>query len=76
MDAFEDAFDDIRFHQGEKCELCAHTEFGRGFAEPEEACACPTAGKTSTNGQVAATPDMDTLVRLVTDQVISALWAF
>src|SRR5437879_11101303 len=66
-------YDDIRFHQGDKCELCAHTEFGRGFTEPEEACACPTTGKTSTNGQVAATPDMDTLVRLVTDQVISAL---
>src|SRR6516164_4029028 len=57
-------YDDIRFHQAD-CELCAHTEFGRGYAEEEVECACPTDGKASANGH--ATPDVDTLVRLVTD---------
>jgi len=65
-------YDDIRFHRGQDCELCAHTEFGRGYTE-EEACACPTSGKASANGHAAATPDVDTLVRLVTDQVMAAL---
>jgi L-fuculose-phosphate aldolase len=63
-------YDDIRFHK-QDCEICAHTEFGRGYEEPETACACPTAEKSSANGQ--ATPDVDTLVRLVTDQVMAAL---
>jgi L-fuculose-phosphate aldolase len=62
-------YDDIRFHKP-NCEMCANTEFGRGYAE-EEACACPTNAKASANGQ--ATSDVDTLVRLVTDQVMAAL---
>ena len=65
-------YDDIRFHRGADCELCAHTEFGQGYAE-EEACACPTNGKASANGQAAASPDIDYVVRLVTDQVMAAL---
>jgi L-fuculose-phosphate aldolase len=62
-------YDDIRFHKP-NCEMCANTEFGRGYAE-EEVCACPTNAKASTNGH--ATSDVDTLVRLVTDQVMAAL---
>jgi L-fuculose-phosphate aldolase len=65
-------YDDIRFHRGADCELCAHTEFGRGYAE-EEVCACPTNGKASANGHAAAGSDIDNLVRLVTDQVMAAL---
>jgi L-fuculose-phosphate aldolase len=63
-------YDDIRFHRGQNCELCANTEFGRGYAE-EETCACPTNGKAAANGQ--ANSDVETLVRLVTDQVMAAL---
>jgi L-fuculose-phosphate aldolase len=63
-------YDDIRFHNP-NCEICAHTEFAPGYEEPETACACPTNGKAAANGH--ATPDVDTLVRLVTDQVMAAL---
>ena len=63
-------YDDIRFHRSQDCELCAHTEFGRGYAE-EEVCACAPNGKAAANGQ--ATPDVDAIVRLVTDQVMAAL---
>jgi L-fuculose-phosphate aldolase len=65
-------YDDIRFHRGADCELCAHTEFGRGYAE-EEVCACPTNGEASANGHATASADVDNLVRLVTDQVMAAL---
>jgi L-fuculose-phosphate aldolase len=64
-------YDDIRFHKT-NCEMCAHTEFGRGYVE-EETCACSTNGKASANGHAAASPDVNTLVRLVTDQVMAAL---
>jgi L-fuculose-phosphate aldolase len=65
-------YDDVRFHRGQDCELCANTEFGRGYAE-EEACASPTTSDASVNGHATASSDVSTLVRLVTDQVMAAL---
>ncbi|HYT88502.1 MAG TPA: class II aldolase/adducin family protein [Gemmataceae bacterium] len=68
-------YDDIRFHRGEDCDLCANNAFGRGYEEVEEtACKCETAsGKASSNGHIAAAPDMDKLVKTITDQVMAAL---
>ena len=72
-------YDDVRFYQGENCDLCSNNTFGRGYSEPA-ACACqcppPAASRNghAANGHAAgANDDMDTLVRLVTDQVMAAL---
>src|SRR5947209_355130 len=68
-------YDDVRFHRGEDCDLCANNTFGRGYEEAEQAaCECATAnGKASTNGHASAAPDMDRLVKTITDQVMAAL---
>src|SRR5271166_1304426 len=65
-------YDDVRFHRGENCDLCGNDSFGRGYSESnaEIACACKTAtAKPSGNGHVGLEPDMDRLVKVVTDQV-------
>ncbi len=68
-------YDDVRFHRGEACELCAHTDFGRGYAEPEAEAAAPRpmAGSPSANGHEAGANDLEELVHLVTDRVMEAL---
>ncbi len=63
-------YDDVRFSQGENCDLCGNTEFGRGYAEPAHACQCET--QASGNGR-AEVPNVEQLVQLVTDQVMAAL---
>jgi L-fuculose-phosphate aldolase len=63
-------YDDVRFSQGENCDLCGNNTFGRGYAEPAHACRCET--KASGNGR-AEVPDVEKLVQLVTDQVMAAL---
>jgi L-fuculose-phosphate aldolase len=70
-------YDDPRFGM-DNCDLCANNLVGRGYSdfvpEPhafrrEDACACG-----GTNGQApAANEEVDTLVRLVTDQVMAVL---
>jgi L-fuculose-phosphate aldolase len=72
-------YDDPRFSM-DNCDLCANNLVGRGytdfFPEPqafqrEDACTC-----TSKNGQpAAANEEVESLVRLVTDQVMAALAA-
>jgi L-fuculose-phosphate aldolase len=68
-------YDDVRFAQGEDCDLCSNNTFGRGYAEPAAAaCKCETGGgKASANGHAATAPDVDALVRTITDQVMAAL---
>jgi L-fuculose-phosphate aldolase len=69
-------YDDVRFAQGEDCDLCSNNTFGRGYAEPASSSACKCevgSGKASANGQAAKAPDMDALVRMITDQVMAAL---
>ncbi len=68
-------YDDARFGQGEDCDLCSNNTFGRGYEEPAAAaCKCATANsKASSNGHVATAPDIDVLVRTITDQVMAAL---
>src|SRR5262249_59415299 len=69
-------YDDIRFAQGEDCDLCSNNTFGRGYAEPAAASACKCEvgdGKASANGHAATAPDLDVLVRTITDQVMAAL---
>jgi L-fuculose-phosphate aldolase len=68
-------YDDVRFAQGEDCDLCSNNTFGRGFAEPAaQACKCEVGrGQASANGHAATAPDMDALVRAITDQVMAAL---
>jgi L-fuculose-phosphate aldolase len=69
-------YDDVRFYQGENCDLCANNAFGRGYAEPQDqACTCQTEApaKTSANGQATAAPNVEDLVRIITDQVLAAL---
>jgi L-fuculose-phosphate aldolase len=64
-------YDDIRFHREKNCDLCSNNAFGRGFTEADSAaCNCPQPG---TNGYAASAPNMDRLVKLVTDQVMAAL---
>lgn len=60
-------YDDQRFHRGENCDLCSNDTFGRGYTEE------PSISQPGSNGHVATTPDVDSLVRLVTDQVMAAL---
>jgi L-fuculose-phosphate aldolase len=57
-------YDDLRLREGENCDLCANATFGRGY---EEAAPPPP----PTNGK--AGPDVERLVKLVTDQVMAAL---
>jgi L-fuculose-phosphate aldolase len=69
-------YDDIRFAQGEDCDLCSNNTFGRGYTEQAPACQCEVGnGKASANGHAATAPDMDALVRAITDQVMAALGA-
>jgi L-fuculose-phosphate aldolase len=64
-------YDDARFADGGNCDLCANATFGRGYEEP---AACPpAAARPSSNGRGAAAPNMDDLVRVITDQVMAAL---
>ena len=69
-------YDDVRFAQGEDCDMCSNNTFGRGYTEPaaSSACQCETgASKASSNGHAATAPDVDALVRTITDQVMAAL---
>jgi L-fuculose-phosphate aldolase len=68
-------YDDIRFHRGENCDLCGNNAFGRGYVEPavQSDCQCEVTSKASGNGHIATAPDMETLVRAITDQVMAAL---
>jgi L-fuculose-phosphate aldolase len=59
-------YDDPRLKY-ENCDLCANSSFDRGFTEPAKAKAH---GKPSANGH---TPDIDTLVKTITDRVMAAL---
>jgi L-fuculose-phosphate aldolase len=55
-------YDDVRFHKNEDCDLCANSDFGRGYsAEP------------GTNGKAFEPENLDELVRTVTDQVMATL---
>src|SRR5262245_3481028 len=77
-------YDDPRL-KAENCDLCGNSELERGFKgfQPEphafrrEAPVVKTssnghAAKPSSNGHVAKAPDIDELVRVVTDQVMAA----
>jgi L-fuculose-phosphate aldolase len=76
-------YDDVRFYQGENCDLCGNNTFGRGYAE--SACAVPgprsaaAAGHNGhpSNGKAKPAADTDTerLVKLITDQVMASLGA-
>jgi L-fuculose-phosphate aldolase len=70
-------YDDVRFHRGENCDLCSNNAFGRGYSEAADrpqACECQLPA-ASGNGHATSVPDVDELVRLVTDQVMTALGA-
>jgi L-fuculose-phosphate aldolase len=60
-------YDDQRFHKAENCDLCANDSFGRGYTEE------PAAVTPSTNGHARQSADVDSLVKLVTEQVMAAL---
>jgi hypothetical protein len=69
-------YDDVRFHRGENCDLCGNNTFGRGYAEGrEEACDCGCNGKCSTasNGHASISPDFESLVEAVTNQVMKVM---
>src|SRR5437773_1145568 len=73
-------YDDPRLKDGENCDLCGNSELERGFKgfQPEPrafkrddapaARASAYTAKPSGNGHAAQAPDMDELVRIVTDQ--------
>src|SRR5262249_9368004 len=65
-------YDDVRFHRGDNCDLCASATLGRGYSE-SAACPPQAQAKPSGNGRAPATDDMERLVQLVTDQVMAAL---
>jgi L-fuculose-phosphate aldolase len=59
-------YDDIRFYRGQNCDLCANSDFGRGYREPDSA--------TESNGRCASNDEeFERLVQTVTDQVMAAL---
>jgi L-fuculose-phosphate aldolase len=62
-------YDDVRFH--ENCDLCANSDFGRGFTQ--DAPQKRPAAAPSANGHAAAANDMEKLVQIVTEQVMAAL---
>ncbi len=79
-------YDDVRFRK-EGCPTCGPSTFDRSYAPfvpqayafsrgesdgPSCPCACSGNGKASANGH-AAEVDTEALVRLITDQVLSAL---
>jgi L-fuculose-phosphate aldolase len=70
-------YDDIRFHRGENCDLCANTDFGRGYTESASAgeAVVPPASKDkfSTNGHGVGANKLEELVRVITDQVLATL---
>ena len=71
-------YDDVRFYRGDNCDLCGNNTFGRGYAEEDEeakACHCEVAATPGpgANGHAKETDDVETLVRVVTDQVMAAL---
>src|SRR3954447_10294832 len=48
-------YDDVRFAQGEDCDLCGNNTFGRGYTEaPAQACECNGAAGASSNGHAGA----------------------
>jgi L-fuculose-phosphate aldolase len=73
-------YDDPRFGKDDNCDLCGNNIIQRGYREyepeanafehPDQPCKCHTA-PASANGQVAS-PNVEELVRLVTDQVMAA----
>jgi L-fuculose-phosphate aldolase len=71
-------YDDPRFGKAENCDLCGNNIIQRGYRdydpqaeafEREELAAC-TVGASSSAGR---TPDIDTLVKTITEQVLAAL---
>jgi L-fuculose-phosphate aldolase len=80
-------YDDIRFHRGANCDLCANDTFGRGYVEPAARPASATNGRRrpasaddppaapsdSLTDGVLATPEFEQLVQRITDQVLAAL---
>jgi L-fuculose-phosphate aldolase len=60
-------YDDQRFHKGANCDLCANDSFARGYTEK------PAVAAPSSNGHAVHGPDVDQLVKLVTEQVMAAL---
>jgi len=70
-------YDDDRFHRGENCDLCGNNSFGRGYTEEEAeeklASVQRPARSSAQNGHAHTANDMETLVRVVTDQVMAAL---
>jgi L-fuculose-phosphate aldolase len=61
-------YDDVRFHRGENCDLCANNAFGRGYTEES----CPAAAPGA-NGKAAPAADVEKLVQAITDQVMASL---
>jgi L-fuculose-phosphate aldolase len=69
-------YDDIRFHRGRSCDLCANADFGRGYDESvvTTATASPARdGEAGAHGHMVTTEGFDALVRTITDQVMTAL---
>src|SRR5436305_8260674 len=76
-------YDDPRLKDGENCDLCGNSELERGyrgyqpepraFRRDDQPATKPSAyaAKPSSNGHTAQAPDMDELVRIVTDQVMA-----
>jgi len=79
-------YDDVRFHDAD-CAVCGPSSFDErygefvpqpyAFAQSQEACLAPLDGRAcpsfSSNGHAKGSPDMEQLVRTITDQVMAAL---
>jgi L-fuculose-phosphate aldolase len=64
-------YDDVRFAQGDNCDLCANTGLFRGYTEGATPAA--SSSKAGANGHAAPGGDVDHLVKTITDQVLAAL---
>jgi L-fuculose-phosphate aldolase len=71
-------YDDPRF-RNENCDLCANSIFERGYSDfvpqPNAFKRDDTANKAGSNGHAAEAPDLEGLVRTITDQVMASLAA-
>jgi L-fuculose-phosphate aldolase len=69
-------YDDPRF-RNDNCDLCSNSIFERGYSDftpqPTAFKREETDGKAESNGHTAAAPDLEALVRTITDQVMASL---
>jgi len=63
-------YDDIRFYRGENCDLCANSEFGRGYREKSDE---DTVSRRAPSVASDDESELEDMVQKITDRVLAAL---